>query len=193
MLDFSFTPEQERLRQTLRAFALRELLPQYARWDRERAYPKEQVKKICVNRAFIGLKCLGAAQQTLDETITYVKTREQFGKPISRFQGVAFPLAEAATLIEAARWLCYKILWKRERGEPCTAEGAMVKWWVPKISAEIIHECLLLHGHYGYTQELPIEQRLRDVLGWQIGDGTPQIQKLIISRQLLGRDFAPET
>ncbi len=378
MLDFSFTPEQERLRQMLRAFALRELLPQYARWDRLRQYPKEQVKKICrllwtddpgdrldlisagivaeevargdfncvlmslgpfqlreflkeapaalrdrwiaavssgesaialaltepeagsdmgamrtvarqqddhfvltgeknsvsflnadvfyvfarteagsegwkgisaflvprdtpglsfreyedmgcravprgqlfmdevrvpaanmvgsrggafpmimsyldVNRAFIGLKCLGAAQQTLDETIAYVKTREQFGKPISRFQGVAFPLAEAATLIEAARWLCYKILWKRERGEPCTAEGAMVKWWAPKLSAEIIHECLLLHGHYGYTQELPLEQRLRDVIGWQIGDGTPQIQKLIISRQLLGREFAPET
>lgn len=146
-----------------------------------------------VNRAFIGLKCLGAAQQTLDETIAYVKTRKQFGRPISHFQGVAFPLAEAATLIEAARWLCCKILWRRERGEPCTLEGAMAKWWVPKIAGEIIHECLLLHGHYGYTQELPLEQRLRDVIGWQIGDGTPQIQKLIISRQLLGREFAPET
>jgi alkylation response protein AidB-like acyl-CoA dehydrogenase len=191
MLDFSFTPQQEQLRRTLREFALKELLPHYGRWDREGQYPREQVRKICrlvwadlpedmgcravprgqlfldevrvpaaslvghrgggfkmilsyldVNRAFIGLKCQGAAQQTLDETITYVKTRQQFGRPISRFQGVAFPLAEAATLIEAARWLCYKILWKRERGEPCTLEGAM---------------------------------------------------ELIIARHLLGREFAPET
>lgn len=144
-----------------------------------------------VNRAFIGLKCVGAALQTLDETIEYTKARRQFGQPISRFQGVAFPLAEAATLLEAARWLCYRVLWKFENGRPCTKEGAMVKWWVPEIAADAIHQCLLLHGHYGYSRDLPIEQRLRDVIGWQVGDGTAQIQKLIISRQLLGREHAP--
>jgi cyclohexanecarboxyl-CoA dehydrogenase len=61
--------------------------------------------------------------------------------------------------------------------------------WVPQICVEIIHQCLLLHGHYGYSQDLPIEQRLRDVLGWEIGDGTAQIQKLIIARELIGREF----
>ena len=143
-----------------------------------------------VNRAFIALKCLGAAVQTLDETIEYVGQRKQFGLPLAAFQGVAFPIAEAATLLEAARWLSYKILWLRQRGLPCDREGAMAKWWVPKISAEAIHECLLLHGHTGYTRDLPIEQRLRDVIGWQIGDGTPQVQKLILARRLLGKEAA---
>jgi cyclohexanecarboxyl-CoA dehydrogenase len=141
-----------------------------------------------VNRAFIGLKCLGATEQTLDETIEYAKKRKQFGVPIAAFQGVSFPIAEAVTLVEAARLLCYKILWLRHNNQPCALEGAMAKWWVPQISAEIIHQCLLIHGHYGYNKELPIEQRLRDVIGWQIGDGTPQIQKVLISRILFGRD-----
>jgi cyclohexanecarboxyl-CoA dehydrogenase len=67
----------------------------------------------------------------------------------------------------------------------------MVKWWVPGVAAETIHQCLLLHGHTGYTRDLPIEQRLRDVIGWEIGDGTPQIQKLILARRLIGREFSP--
>ncbi len=142
-----------------------------------------------VNRAFIALKCLGAAQQTVDETIQDVKERKQFSVPLATFQGVAFPIAEAATLLEAARWLSYKILWLRQNGQRCDREGAMAKWWVPKIAAEIIHECLLLHGHYGYTKDLPIEQRLRDVIGWQIGDGTPQIQKLILARLIFGKEY----
>lgn len=149
------------------------------------------LKYLDVNRAFIGLMCIGAAEQTLDETIQYVKEKQAFGMPISRFQGVAFPIAEAATLLEMSRLLCYKILWKRQNDLPCTLEGAMAKWWAPKTCVEIIHECLLLHGHYGYSDEFPIEQRLRDVIGWQIGDGTPQIQKLIISRLLLGKGFGP--
>ncbi len=67
----------------------------------------------------------------------------------------------------------------------------MPKWRIPKICAETIHECGLLHGHYGYTRNPLIEQRLRDVIGWQIGDGPAQIQKLILARKLLGREFSP--
>ena len=140
-----------------------------------------------VNRAFIGLKCLGAARQTLDETIAHVTGRVQFGAPLATFQGVAFPMAEAATHLELARWQCYRVLWMREHDIPCATEAAMVKWWAPKVAAEAVHQCLILHGHLGYTRRLPIEQRLRDVLGWQIGDGTPQIQKLIVARALLGK------
>jgi cyclohexanecarboxyl-CoA dehydrogenase len=154
---------------------------------------KMVMKYLDVNRAFIGLMCIGAAQQTLDETIEYVKEKHAFGMPIGRFQGVSFPIAEAATKLELGRLLCYKVLWMKQNDIPCVLEGAMAKWWVPKICVEVIHECLLLHGHYGYTNEFPIEQRLRDVIGWEIGDGTAQIQKLIISRQLLGRDFTPVT
>ena len=144
-----------------------------------------------LNRAFIALKCLGAAQQTVDETIEHLKARKQFGQSLSTFQGVAFPIAEAATLIEAARWLAYKVLWLKDQGKRCDMEGAMAKWWIPKICVEIIHECLLLHGHAGYTKSLPIEQRLRDVIGWQIGDGPAQIQKLILARRLFGREHSP--
>jgi cyclohexanecarboxyl-CoA dehydrogenase len=144
-----------------------------------------------VNRAIIGLKCVGAARQTLDETIAHVQSRVQFGAPLASYQGVAFPIAEAATVLELARWQCYRVLWMREHGLPCAAEGAMVKWWATKVAAEVIHQCLLLHGHLGYTSRLPIEQRLRDVIGWQIGDGSPQIQKLIIARSLFGKDVVP--
>lgn len=140
------------------------------------------------NRAFVALKCLGAAQQTLDETVEYVKQRKQFGVPLATFQGVAFPIAEAATLLEAARRLSRKILWLRQYGQRCDREGAMARWWVPNIAAEIIHDCLLLHGHCGYTRDFPIEQWLRDVIGWQIGDGTPQIQKLIVARLIFGKE-----
>ncbi len=144
-----------------------------------------------VNRAIIGLKCVGAALQTLDETIVHVKERVQFGAPLASYQGVAFPIAEAATVLELARWQCYRVLWMRARGIPCAVEGAMVKWWATQVAADVIHQCLLLHGHRGYTKRLPIEQRLRDVIGWQIGDGAPQIQKLIIARSLFGKDFLP--
>ena len=143
------------------------------------------------SRALIGLQCVGTAQQTVDETWEYVSGREAFDRPISKNQGVAFPLAEAETVLTAARLLCYQTLWLKDAGLPHTSEAAMCKWWAPKTSYDVINTCLLLHGQYGYRTERPIEQRLRDVLGLQIGDGTAQIMKLIISRQKLGRAFAP--
>jgi cyclohexanecarboxyl-CoA dehydrogenase len=143
------------------------------------------------SRALIGLQCLGLARVTLDETWAYVSQRWAFDQPLSKFQGVAFPLAEADTLLTAARLLCYQTLWLKDQGLPHTAQAAMCKWWVPKTVFEIVQNCLLLHGQYGYRTELPLEQRLRDVLGLQIGDGTAQIMKLIIARRKLGRALAP--
>jgi cyclohexanecarboxyl-CoA dehydrogenase len=143
------------------------------------------------SRALIGLQCLGAAQQTVDETWTYVGTREAFDQPISKNQGVVFPLAEAETLLTAARLLCHQTLWLKDAGQPHTAQAAMCKWFAPKTAYDVINQCLLLHGQYGYRTELPIEQRMRDVLGLQIGDGTAQIMKLVIARQRLGRELAP--
>jgi len=143
------------------------------------------------SRALIGLQCVGTAQQTVDETWQYVAQREAFDRPISKFQGVSFPLAESETLLAAARVLCYQTLWLRDAGLPHSSEAAMCKWWAPKTAYDVINQCLLLLGKYGYSTEKPIEQRLRDVLGLQIGDGTAQIMKLIIARQKLGREFAP--
>lgn len=140
------------------------------------------------NRAFIGLKCIGAAQASVDEACEHAKKRVVMGKPIAGYQGISLPLAEAQTLLEAGRLLCYKTLWKADRGERRSVEGAMCKWWVPEMTFEIVRKCLLVFGHYGYTQDLPLEQRLRDVLGWQIGDGTAEPSKLIIARSMMGKE-----
>jgi cyclohexanecarboxyl-CoA dehydrogenase len=143
------------------------------------------------NRVLIALSCLGVAQVSLEETMNYVRERKAFGRSLATFEGVSFPIAEAATHIDAARWLCYRALWLADRGLPHTKESAMVKWWGPKLSVETIHQCLLLHGHYGYTDELPFEQRLRDVIGLELGDGTAQIMKVIVARELMGRESLP--
>lgn len=90
-------------------------------------------------------------------------------------------------MLEAARLLCYKTLWLRDQGRPHTAEAAMVKWWAPKLAFDVIHQCLLAHGHSGYSKDMAHQQRLRDVLGLQIGDGTAQIQKMVIARERVGR------
>ncbi len=141
------------------------------------------------SRALIGLMCVGTAQQTLNETIDYVKERKAFGKPLSQNQGISFPIVEWISKIDIIRWLCYRTLWLRDNGLPHTKEAAMCKWLGPETAAAAIHNCLLLHGHYGYTTDFPVEQRLRDVIGLQIGDGTMQVQKMIIGRELFGREF----
>ena len=139
------------------------------------------------SRALIGLQCLGAAQASLDEAWQYSTERKAFGAPIAQYQGVTFPLAEADTLLTAARALCYRTLWLLDKDLSHTAVAAMCRWWGPKICYEVIHQCLLTHGHYGYTTDLPHQQRMRDTLGLQIGDGTAQIMKLIIARERVGR------
>ena len=139
------------------------------------------------SRALIGLECLGAAQASVDETWAYVQEREAFGAPIVQYQGVSFPLAEAETQLTMMRQLCYYTLDLRDRGLPHTSQAAMCKWYLPKTACEILHQCLILHGHYGYTTDLPHHQRYNDVLGLQIGDGTAQIQKLVIAREKVGR------
>lgn len=143
------------------------------------------------SRALIALQVLAPARASLEETWKYVTERTAFGNPLARYQGVTEPLAEAETLLTAARLLCYRALWLRDRDAPHTSEAAMCKWWVPKIAFETIHRCLLTHGHAGYTMDLPHQQRLRDVLGLQIGDGTEQIQKMIIAREKIGRVAVP--
>ncbi len=143
------------------------------------------------NRIGIALACLGVAQQSVEETIAYVKERKAFGRPIAQFEGVSFPIAEAATHLEACRWLCYRALWLADQGRPHTKESAMTKWWGPRLSVDTIHQCLLLHGHYGYTDELPFEQRMRDVIGLEIGDGAAEVMKMVVARELLGRESLP--
>jgi len=142
-------------------------------------------------RPLLALTGVGCAQASIDETAEYLRQREVFGSPLARFEGASFPLAEHATHLEAARLLCYSTLWRRSTGRRHTALAAMTKWYGPKHAGQAIRDCLLLHGNYGYSCELPFEQRMRDVLAVEIADGTAQIQKVIIARELFGREFVP--
>ena len=139
------------------------------------------------SRALIALMCLGSARTSIDETWAYTMERQAFDRPLAEFQGVSFPLAEADAQVRAARLLAYECLALRDAGKPHTKEAAMVKWMGPKVSVDAIHQCLLTHGHLGYSRDLPHQQRLRDVMGLEIGDGTAQVSKLIIARETVGR------
>jgi cyclohexanecarboxyl-CoA dehydrogenase len=142
-------------------------------------------------RSLLGLLAIGSAMTAIDMTVEYAKKREAFGQPIAKFQGVTFPLAEHATYIEGVKWLCYHALALREAGLPHTKEAAMIKWWGPHTAVQAIHDCIVLHGHVAYSEDLPLQQMLRDVSGLEIGDGTPQIQKLIVAREMFGREYLP--
>ena len=152
---------------------------------------KLMMKGFDASRVYLALTCLGAANISVEETIRYTRERSAFGKPLARFEGVSFPVAEHSAILEATRLLCYKALWLRDRGLPHSKEAAMVKWMGPRFSVDAIRDCLLLHGHYGWTQELPFEQRLRDVMAVEIADGTSQVSKIVIARELYGREFLP--
>jgi cyclohexanecarboxyl-CoA dehydrogenase len=143
------------------------------------------------SRAVIGLMCLGIAGAALDDAFAYAREREAFGKPIGAFQGLAFPLVEFATQLRAARHLCYEALALKDAGQDPAVPANMAKWWAPKLGADIVHQSLLTFGHAGWSTDNPQGQRLRDVIGLEIGDGTAQIAKLVVARHLLGREFAP--
>lgn len=143
------------------------------------------------SRALIGLICLAAGQASVDDALDYARERVAFGQPIGRFQGLSFPLVEYATYLRAARHLCYEALWRKDEGLDHTVQANMAKWWAPKVAADAAHQALLTFGHVGYSDEVPQGQRLRDIIGLEIGDGTAQIAKLVVARELLGRDYAP--
>ncbi|MGK2914253.1 MAG: acyl-CoA dehydrogenase family protein [Porticoccaceae bacterium] len=139
-----------------------------------------------LSRVLIALQCIGAAQASVDETWQYIQEREAFGRPLAKFQGITFPLAEHDSMLAAVRALCYQTLMLRAKNLPHTKEAAMVKWMGPKWATDIIQSCLTLHGHYGWNHDLPLLQRMIDVMGLQIGDGTAQIMKSVIARETIG-------
>jgi cyclohexanecarboxyl-CoA dehydrogenase len=161
-------------------------VPAQARIGAEGAGFVQVMQGFDFSRALIGLMCIGAAQQSVEETCKYVVDRQAFGGSLARFEGVSFPLAEAAVKLRAARLLCYEALSLKDRGLPHGWIAAGVKWWAPELAGQVLHQCLLLHGHLGFSMDLPHQQRLRDVIGLEIGDGTAQIMKLLVARALLG-------
>jgi cyclohexanecarboxyl-CoA dehydrogenase len=139
-----------------------------------------------LSRPIIALMACGGAQRALDLTIDYVKERSAFGRTISHYQGVSFVLAEVDTRLELTRTLAYRTIGLRMAGLAHTREAAMVKWFGPTAAVDAIRQCVILHGHYGWSEEMPLQQLMRDVSNLEIADGTPQIQKLVIARRLLG-------
>lgn len=135
---------------------------------------------------------LGAAQSALSQAISYAKKRLAFGRPIAQFQAISGKIAEDATLIEMARWLCYRTLWLKDQGLPHTKEAAMCSWWCPKSAYKIIEHALLIHGHAGYTDDYPFQQMLRDIIAFEIIGGTENIMKLIIAEKVMGKIAIPD-
>lgn len=142
-------------------------------------------------RVLLGSECLGMAQGSLDESIEYVKQRTAFGQPIGKWEAVQFRISEAATVLEAARWMTYRALWLAGKGKSHSMESSMVKWWVPKVTFDVVNDCIQNKGAAGYTTTSLDELKLRYIRALWIADGTMDIQKIVIARELLGREFLP--
>ena len=149
------------------------------------------MRGFAVSRAYIALMAIAVGDAALGHAMEHARERQAFGAPLGTFQSVAFPLVEHATLLHAARLLALESLWRADDGQDPRLTSNMVKWWAPKAAVEAVHQSLLTMGHFGWSEDGPIAQRLRDVIGLQIADGTAAATKLVVARQLLGRDCAP--
>jgi len=139
-------------------------------------------------RISIAALALGMAQGALDVAIKYSKQRKQFGQTISEFQAIQFKLADMATQVEAARLLVYQAAWLADRKDVrFTRESSMAKLFASEVAVRVANECVQIHGGYGFIKDYPAEKFYRDVKLCTIGEGTSEIQKLVIARQLLGK------
>jgi alkylation response protein AidB-like acyl-CoA dehydrogenase len=137
-------------------------------------------------RISIAALALGLAQAALDAAVPYAREREQFGRPIGTFQGVAFMVADMATEIEAARQLVWRAAWLKDAGRDYSLAAAQAKLFASEVSARATNAAVQIHGGYGYMEEYRVERFLRDAKLTEIGEGTSQIQRLVIARRILG-------
>ncbi|MCA1032135.1 acyl-CoA dehydrogenase [Bacillus timonensis] len=137
-----------------------------------------------VGRIGIAAQSLGIAEAALDHAVAYAKERQQFGKPISAQQGIGFKLADMATNVEASRLLVYRAAFLRENGIPCGKEASMAKLFASKTAMDVATEAIQVYGGYGYTKDYPVERFFRDAKVCEIYEGTSEIQRLVISKQL---------
>ncbi|NIJ44659.1 hypothetical protein FHR24_001098 [Wenyingzhuangia heitensis] len=145
----------------------------------------QSMKILDGGRISIAALSLGIAKGAYEAALKYSKERVQFGKPISSFQGVSFKLADMATEIEASELLTHKAAAKKELGEKMTTIGAMAKMFASETCVKVANEAVQIHGGYGYTKEFPVEKFYRDSKLCTIGEGTTEIQKVVISRNIL--------
>jgi alkylation response protein AidB-like acyl-CoA dehydrogenase len=137
-------------------------------------------------RISIGAMAVGLAQAALDASVGYARERRQFGRPIGSFQGVAFMVADMATEVEAARQMVYRAAWLKDQHRDYGLAAAQAKLFASEVSQRATNNAVQVHGGYGYVEEYKVERYLRDAKLTEIGEGTSQIQRLVIGRKVLG-------
>tara|TARA_B100001250_G_scaffold84369_1_gene69723 strand:+ start:8141 stop:9277 length:1137 start_codon:yes stop_codon:yes gene_type:complete len=145
----------------------------------------QAMKVLDGGRISIAALSLGIAKGAYQAALQYSKEREQFGKPISKFQAIAFKLADMATEIEASELLIYRAAEEKNNGKKVTLEGAMAKYYSSEIAVKVANEAVQVLGGYGYTKDFPVERFYRDAKLCTIGEGTSEIQKLVIAKQIV--------
>ena len=144
------------------------------------------LKTLDGGRIGIASMALGLAQAAYEAASAYAKERRQFGREIGTFQGVAFKIADMATTIDAARLMTYRAAWLKDHGRPYSTEAAMAKLYASEVARDVTNDAIQVHGGYGYVTEYRVERFLRDAKLTEIGEGTSEIQRRVIARNLLG-------
>ena len=146
-------------------------------------------------RVFLALEVLALGEQSVYDAIDYAKQRTAFGKPIAKYDAVSFRLVDSLAKIEAAKLLCYKALWMLDHGmgRLATREVAMAKSLSPTIGIEACNNAMLTLGHVGYSSDYLVEQRLRDAYGFEFADGTADVQRIVMVREFIGREYLDYT
>jgi alkylation response protein AidB-like acyl-CoA dehydrogenase len=146
---------------------------------------KQFLRTLTGGRITIGALSLGTAQGGYDAALRYSQEREAFGKAINKFQGVSFKLSDMATEIQAAKHLVYHAAWLKDNGHDVIKEAAMAKLYASEMAMRVTTEAIQIHGGYGYIKEYDVERYFRDAKILEIGEGTSEIQRIIISREIL--------
>ncbi len=144
------------------------------------------LKTLDAGRIGIAALSLGIAEGAYEEALNYAGVRKQFGKPIGSFQGIAFQLADMAMEIEAGTHLLYHAAWLKQNGRPFKKEAAMAKLYCSELAMRTTTKAVQVFGGYGYTTDYPVERMMRDAKVCEIGEGTSEIQRIVIARQILG-------
>jgi alkylation response protein AidB-like acyl-CoA dehydrogenase len=143
------------------------------------------MKTLDAGRVGIGALSLGLAEGAFEQAMRYADERRQFGQKINEFEGIQFMLADMATGIEAAKHLVYHAAWLKQNGRPFSREASMAKLYASELAMRATSQAVQIHGGYGYTKEYPVERMMRDAKICEIGEGTSEIQRLVIARSLL--------
>jgi len=188
-----FRPGRDEEKMGLKASVTSQLFFEDCRVPKENilGQPGEGFKQFLITldggRISIGAMALGLAQGAYERALAYSKERVQFGQPIAKFQAIQWMLVDMATEIEAARLMVYRAAWLKDQGVRFTKEAAMAKLYASEVAERVCFKAIQIHGGYGYMREYDVERMYRDQRLCTIGEGTSEIQRLVIARQILGK------